>query len=150
MMLRKCPRCLREESMQLTEVSNASAWHCNNKHCRAIVAATMKETQEFYSDYYKVREKIMPESNKFPCPPTAKPTNEGVANDKQFGGQHYKQFKIQPWDFIAKNDIGYLAGDAIVYIARYKEKNGIEDLRKAIHFIEKLIEVELENEQDKK
>lgn len=51
---------------------------------------------------------------------------------------------IQPWDFIASNDIGYLDGCAIKYLARWKDKGGVEDLRKARHFIDKLIETELE------
>lgn len=64
------------------------------------------------------------------------------ANNYQHGGNHYKKMKIEVWDFIAANDIGFLAGNAIKYVARYKDKNGVEDLKKAIHFIEKLIEVE--------
>jgi len=63
-------------------------------------------------------------------------------NSKQFGGTHYKEMAIEPWDFISANQIGYLDGTAIKYLARWKSKNGIEDLKKAIHFIEKLIEVE--------
>lgn len=50
---------------------------------------------------------------------------------------------IQPWDYITSNNLGYLEGTAIKYLSRWRSKNGIEDLRKAIHFIEKLIEVEL-------
>lgn len=64
------------------------------------------------------------------------------ANDIQHGGDHYKKFKIQPWDFIAINEIPYLEGDAIAYISRWREKGGVEDLRKAIHFLEKRIELE--------
>jgi hypothetical protein len=65
------------------------------------------------------------------------------SNQKQVGGDHYiKNNPIQPWDFIIANDIGYLDGTAIKYIARWRYKNGIEDLKKAIHFIEKLIESE--------
>ena len=63
------------------------------------------------------------------------------ANSKQIGGTHY-QGAIQPWDFITSNNLGYLEGTAVKYLARWRKKNGIEDLRKAIHFIEKLIEVE--------
>ena len=70
---------------------------------------------------------------------TKKPTN---ANSKQVGGQHYKTKSIQPWDYIADNGIGYFDGCAIKYISRYKEKGGVNDLRKAIHYIEKLIEIE--------
>jgi hypothetical protein len=61
------------------------------------------------------------------------------ANDVQIGGDHYK-FPIQPWDYILANDIGYLEGTAIKYLTRWKRKNGVEDLKKAKHFIDKLIE----------
>jgi len=64
------------------------------------------------------------------------------ANDKQIAGTHYRG-AMQPWDFIISNNLGYLEGTAIKYLARWRKKNGIEDLRKAIHFIEKLIETEL-------
>lgn len=64
------------------------------------------------------------------------------ANAKQFGGTHYKNMVIEPWDFISANEIPYLEGCAIKYLARWRNKGGIEDLRKAIHFIEKRIELE--------
>ena len=64
------------------------------------------------------------------------------ANNKQIGGDHYKG-AMQPWDFIISNNLGYLEGTAIKYLARWRKKNGVEDLRKAVHFIEKLIETEL-------
>lgn len=64
------------------------------------------------------------------------------ANDEQFGGTHYKKLGIQPWDYIAANGIGYFEGTAIKYLSRWKSKGGVEDLKKAIHFIEKLIELE--------
>lgn len=64
------------------------------------------------------------------------------ANDKQISGKHYNNKAIQPWDFIIANNIGYLEGNAIKYIVRYKEKNGLVDLEKALHYIEKLIETE--------
>lgn len=64
------------------------------------------------------------------------------ANDKQIGGNHYKQFTgFEPWDVITAWDLGYLEGTALKYIARWKHKNGIQDLEKAIHFLEKAIEV---------
>ena len=67
----------------------------------------------------------------------------GKANDKQWGGAHYKQFKgLEPWDVITYWNLGYLDGTALKYIARWKHKNGIEDLKKAIHFLEKAVEVE--------
>ena len=67
------------------------------------------------------------------------------ANDKQYGGTHYQCQTIQPWDYVTANNLGYLEGTAIKYITRWRHKNGIEDIRKAIHFLEKLVEVETAN-----
>lgn len=69
------------------------------------------------------------------------------ANQIQHGGTHYKKCEIQPWDYIARNNIPYLEGSAIKYISRWRDKGGIEDLKKAIHFIEKVIELEQEKTQ---
>jgi hypothetical protein len=63
------------------------------------------------------------------------------ANDKQVGGEHYKM-DIEPWDAIHSWDLGYFDGTAVKYLSRWKKKNGVQDLHKAKHFIEKLIEVE--------
>ena len=64
------------------------------------------------------------------------------ANEKQIGGDHYRLKPMQPWDFVAANNIGFFEGNAIKYLARWKEKGGVDDLRKAVHYIEKLIEIE--------
>jgi hypothetical protein len=61
------------------------------------------------------------------------------ANAVQVGGDHYKT-EIQPWDFIIANDLGYLEGNIIKYVSRYKKKGGMADLRKAQHYLQKLIE----------
>jgi|TARA_R110002153_G_scaffold232872_1_gene386192 hypothetical protein len=55
---------------------------------------------------------------------------------KQIGGSHYKEHKIQPYEFIQANSLDYLQGVVIKYIVRYKDKNGIEDLDKIIHYCE--------------
>lgn len=66
------------------------------------------------------------------------------ANSIQIGGDHYKRPDgIEPWDYIAANKIGYFEGCAIKYLSRWKTKGGIEDLRKARHYIDKLIELNL-------
>ena len=64
----------------------------------------------------------------------------GKANDRQVGGEHYKNKTIEPWDYIVANNIGYLAGNVIKYVTRHQDKNGIQDLEKAKHYLEKLIE----------
>ena len=70
----------------------------------------------------------------------AKPT----ANDKQSGGDHYRNKAIQPWDYIVSNNIPYLEGNIIKYVSRWREKGGVQDLEKAMHYLEKLIEVSKE------
>ena len=65
-----------------------------------------------------------------------------AANDKQIAGRHYKETSIQPWDYVAANNLGYFEGSAIKYITRWHNKGGISDIQKAIHFLEKLIELE--------
>ena len=60
---------------------------------------------------------------------------------KQQGGSHYLEMAIQPWEIIDKNNLNFYEGNALKYLLRYKSKNGIEDLKKAIHYIEHLIEV---------
>jgi bbp48 len=64
------------------------------------------------------------------------------ALDKQVGGNHYKQFPIQPVEFINTNNLSYMQGNVIKYVVRYPFKNGIADLEKAKHYIEMLIEFE--------
>jgi hypothetical protein len=57
------------------------------------------------------------------------------------GGTHYSKHKIQPWDYVAANDLGYFEGSIVKYITRWRDKGGVEDLKKARHFLDKLIEV---------
>lgn len=60
----------------------------------------------------------------------------------QEGGNHYKDMPIQPVEYIHANKLGYFEGCVIKYVSRWKKKNGIEDLKKARHFIDLLIELE--------
>lgn len=68
------------------------------------------------------------------------------ALDSQQGGQHYKDKAIQPIVYIHANNMNFCAGNVVKYVTRYKEKNGLEDLKKAKHYIELLIELEYKNE----
>jgi hypothetical protein len=67
------------------------------------------------------------------------------ALDDQVGGDHYKKLKIQPIEYIYANQIGYMEGNVIKYVSRWKDKNGIKDLEKAKHYIDLLIELEAKN-----
>ena len=60
--------------------------------------------------------------------------------NKQIAGSHYKKFKIQPSKFINDNKLLFAEGNAIKYICRHPHKNGREDLEKAMHYIEVIIE----------
>jgi len=68
--------------------------------------------------------------------------DEGNAMTKQVGGNHYSKLAIQPVEYINANKLTYLQGNVIKYVTRYKDKNGLEDLQKAKHYIELLIELE--------
>ena len=73
--------------------------------------------------------------------PKGNVANRQTANDRQEGGTHYKNMPIEVWDFIVANKIPYLEGNCIKYIVRWKLKGGIQDLLKAKHYLDKLIEV---------
>ena len=60
--------------------------------------------------------------------------------DKQIGGSHYQNFKIQPSKFVIENELLYPEGCVIKYILRHRLKGKRQDLEKAIHFIEMIIE----------
>lgn len=69
------------------------------------------------------------------------------ALDKQVGGKHYKNFPIQPIEFIQRNNLSYIQGCIIKYICRFGEKNGKEDLEKIKHYVDLLIELEYSREE---
>ena len=64
---------------------------------------------------------------------------EGLNKDKQVGGDHY-QMPIQPIEFIVANSIEYRAGNVIKYVVRHSKKNGKEDLLKARHYLDMIIQ----------
>ena len=59
---------------------------------------------------------------------------------KQIGGSHYRNMKIQPSKFINDNKLLFAEGNAIKYICRHKHKGEIQDLEKAKHYIDMIIE----------
>jgi hypothetical protein len=68
----------------------------------------------------------------------------------QEGGGHYKKYPIQPIEFAMQNNLNYCQANVVKYITRYKDKGGVQDLKKAIHNIEILIELEENNGTFKK
>ncbi len=57
----------------------------------------------------------------------------------QVGGDHYSKLNIQPVEYIIANNLNYLQGNVIKYVTRYRDKNGIEDLKKAEHYLQMLM-----------
>jgi hypothetical protein len=62
--------------------------------------------------------------------------------DRQVGGDHYKSMRIQPTAFIEANKLGWCEGNAVKYICRHNRKGGTDDILKAIHYLELLLETE--------
>ena len=61
-------------------------------------------------------------------------------NKRQIGGDHYKT-SFEHWDLVEESGMGYLEGNASKYVARWRKKNGKQDLEKALHYVEKLVEL---------
>lgn len=69
--------------------------------------------------------------------------NHVSALESQQGGNHYRKRAIQPIEYIHANNIPFAEGNVIKYVTRWRDKDGIKDLKKAKHYIELLIELEL-------
>ena len=69
----------------------------------------------------------------------------GKPTDTQVGGNHYQKYKIQPVEFIMKNNVPYVEGNVIKYVMRFRDKNGLEDLLKARQYLDMLIAAEYPN-----
>lgn len=79
-------------------------------------------------------------------------------DERQVGGDHYKSKIVQPWEAMeawmtSEEFVGYLRGNCLKYLARYRDKGGLNDLLKCQHYLDKLIDMEraalrLQNETD--
>lgn len=76
--------------------------------------------------------------------------SKGSALDKQIGGGHYKSKGIQPIEYIFANNLGFCESNIVKYATRWKDKNGIQDLEKIIHYAELLIELTKKEESKNK
>ncbi len=70
------------------------------------------------------------------------PYHKESALDKQVSGSHYKDKGIQPIVYIHANNLGFCEGNVVKYVTRHKDKNGAADIKKAIHYLELLLELE--------
>lgn len=99
----------------------------NNKSLNDATPDEWDSSRSKFTEWGESKEELLA-ATKFP------------ASMKQIGGNHYKKFKIQPAEFCYVNDIPYLEATAIKYLCRWKDKGGIQDLEKARHYIDLLIE----------
>jgi len=76
------------------------------------------------------------------CQEPPNPLDPVSALEMQEGGNHYKGFAIQPMEFITKNKLPFLEGCVIKRVCRHRAKNGAEDIRKAIHELRVILELE--------
>ncbi|MDX8383262.1 MAG: DUF3310 domain-containing protein [Ghiorsea sp.] len=70
---------------------------------------------------------------------SAMPETNNNPLKRQIGGAHYMAMKIQPIEYITKNNIPYIEGNIIKYISRHTAKGGLQDLEKARHYLDMLI-----------
>jgi len=75
----------------------------------------------------------------------ASPQEWDNARKRQVGGNHYSRYNIQPIDFIMDNNLDWCEANVVKYITRWRDKNGVEDLRKAMHYIQLLIDREVQS-----
>lgn len=105
----------------------------------AVDGAPFQRIKKWCEDKIEEKEKITDTIGR--CISMSKSTKES-ALEVQVGGGHYKDMKIQVIDFCHVNNIPFAEGSAIKYLCRWRKKNGVEDLKKARHLIDMLIELE--------
>lgn len=69
-------------------------------------------------------------------------TDTKTALDVQVGGDHYKDMRIQPIQYIHANKLGFCEGNVVKYITRWRDKGGKADLEKVKHYVDLLIQLE--------
>jgi hypothetical protein len=93
---------------------------------------------------YMIRHRMLKKLNAEPMTFVSPITNKPVIvkpDAVQVGGDHYKDNRIQVWDAIHDWNLGYFSGNVVKYVARHTKKGGLEDLKKARHYLDKLIAV---------
>ena len=70
----------------------------------------------------------------------------GKASSQQVGGDHYSTMAIQPAEYAQRNNLNFIEGCVVKYVSRHRNKNGAEDIKKAIHFLNLLLEIEYKDQ----
>lgn len=119
---------------EISEAFNASIGHVWNVRQAMVRRSALPKRRV-------ILVKRKPESPAIDMPTAEEIEAFNAINAVQIGGDHYKSKAIQPWDYIASNNLGYLEGNIVKYVSRWKDKGGVQDLEKAMHYLQKLIEV---------
>lgn len=127
---RVCPRC--------------AMWKANtlDQEAQEVVAAPTAPMLRRESDREYLGKMPRPSRPAPPTPATKAPSKPQSALQVQEGGDHYKKLKIQPVEYIHANGLPFAEGSVVKYVTRWRDKNGIADLKKARHFLDLLIELE--------
>ena len=104
---------------------------------KQVVKRIEERMKEIAAQPVKPRQRMEPK-------PVVQQVATVTANDVQVGGSHYKEQGIQVWDAIHTWGLGYFSGNVVKYVARHTKKGGVDDLLKARHYLDKLIEFRLE------
>lgn len=134
-----------------------------NGFCAEVITLSYIATVDVkFGELYRRRSKLCIETptdfergiiSKSPPPATQADPLTGEAQSVelrgQVGGNHYAKCAIQPIDYIMANGLDYLQGNVIKYVTRYKDKNGVEDLEKAAHYLRIMIEREKQKDEAK-
>ena len=109
---------------------------------QALKAHTIeKENQTFCAQYNREQENI--ETEEIKAIKIKKVSPVGMFKEEnKIEPNYYMKYKIIPLDFILANNIPFVEANVIKYVCRWKDKNGVEDLRKAVSYLEKLIKYE--------
>ncbi|MEG1232294.1 MAG: DUF3310 domain-containing protein [Acinetobacter sp.] len=124
--------------LYLTENKELYFYHCGKK---AWILSNLNHDKDYYELLKPIKGEAMKESlnNKIATAEVARQKTTSQW-DLQVGGDHYKAMKIQPAKFALENKLDYCQANAIKYICRHESKNGKQDLEKAKHYIDLLIE----------
>ena len=126
--------------MNCVRCKNDTLWHVDG-NCLACIRETLRDTAKFKLVVCQKCQFI----HDGECP-MLRPGNhqfkERRANGRQVGGEHYKTGDFQVWDAWHHWKLNPFQAVVLKYVVRYRNKGGVEDLRKAIHYLEKLIELE--------
>jgi len=107
--------------------------------------AVRKENNALQTEYFNEDELELLSAGQTAVPsPQDKPSS---ALHKQVSGDHYKDCKIQPIEYIHANGLSYLEGNVIKYTTRHSKKNGRKDIEKAIHYLELILEMEYKDKE---